>query len=291
MGKDVADKQFATLLTSGASYKDYLEKQIKALKDKQASGQNLTDGEQQQLFTLDLQIKEISGAKSAMDIFKDSVTRTINQAQTLAEKLEAIANAKERLANGSSGLVSEDDIAAANLFLTQEDEKNQQEIEDRVLAQFRTFEEQKASIQNEYALLRAEAQRLNDAERIKQINLAENEALSALNSSFLMQSESWKNLFTDLDALTVDQIDKLVREIQDKLNTADLKLNPADLKAVLDKLDEAKGKILDVNPLRLWAIPSQRYSKSNKTDLRKPPSRSKPTGKTSQNLQRRVSTL
>lgn len=250
MGKDVADKQFATLLTSGASYREYLDKQIKALKDKQASGQTLTDGEQQQLFTLDLQVKEISGAKSAMDLFKDSVTRTINQAQTLAEKLEAIANAKERLANGSSGLVSEDDIAAANLFLSQEDEKNQQEIKDRVLTQFRTFEEQKASIQNEYALLRAEAQRLNDEERIKQINLAESEALSALNSAFLMQSESWKNLFTDLDALTVDQIDKLVREIQDKLNTADLKLNPADLKAVLDKLEEAKSKILDVNPFK-----------------------------------------
>lgn len=250
MGKDVADKQFATLLTSGASYREYLDKQIKALKDKQASGQTLTDGEQQQLFTLALQVKEISGAKSAMDLFKDSVTRTINQAQTLAEKLEAIANAKERLANGSPGLVSEDDIAAANLFLSQEDEKNQQEIKDRVLTQFRTFEEQKASIQNEYALLRAEAQRLNNEERIKQINLAESEALSALNSAFLMQSESWKNLFTDLDALTVDQIDKLVREIQDKLNTADLKLNPADLKAVLDKLEEAKSKILDVNPFK-----------------------------------------
>ena len=250
MGKDVADKQFATLLTSGASYKEYLDKQIQALKDKQTSGQTLTDGEQQQLFTLDLQVKEISGAKSAMDLFMDSVTRTINQAQTLAEKLEAIAAAKEKLANGKSGLVSEDDIAAANLFLSQEDEKNQQELEDRVLTQFRTFEEQKTSIQNEYALLRAEAQRLNDEERIKQINQAENEALSALNSSFLMQSESWKNLFTDLDALTVEQIDKLVREIQDKLNTADLKLNPADLKAVLEKLDEAKSKILDVNPFK-----------------------------------------
>lgn len=250
MGKDVADKQFATLLTSGASYKEYLEKQIKALQDRQASGQSLTDGEQQQLFTLDLQVKEISGAKSNMDLFRESVTRTINQAQTLAEKLEAIAKAKEQLANGSSGLVSEDDIAAANLFLSQEDEKNQQEIEDRVLTQFRTFEEQKASIQNEYALLRAEAQRLNDEERIKQINRAESEALSALNSSFLMQSDSWKNLFTDLDALTVEEIDKLVREIQDKLNTADLKLNPADLKAVLDKLEEAKGKILDVNPFK-----------------------------------------
>lgn len=250
MGKDVADKQFATLLSSGASYKEFLDKQIKALKDKQASGQTLTDGEQQQLFTLDLQVKEITGAKSAMDLFKDSVTRTINQAQTLAEKMEAIAKAKERLANGDSGLVSEDDIAAANLFLTQEDENNQKELQDRVLTQFRTFEEQKTSIQNEYALLRAEAQRLNDEERIKQINQAESEALSTLNSSFLMQSESWKNLFTDLDALTVEQIDKLVREIQDKLNTADLRLNPADLKAVLEKLDEAKSKILDVNPFK-----------------------------------------
>lgn len=250
MGKDVADKQFATLLSSGASYKEFLDKQIKALKDKQASGQTLTDGEQQQLFTLDLQVKEITGAKSAMDLFKDSVTRTINQAQTLAEKMEAIAKAKEKLANGDSRLVSEDDIAAANLFLSEEDDKNQQELQDRVLTQFRTFEEQKTSIQNEYALLRAEAQRLNDEERIKQINQAENEALSALNSSFLMQSESWKNLFTDLDALTVEQIDKLVREIQDKLNTADLKLNPADLKAVLEKLDEAKSEILDVNPFK-----------------------------------------
>lgn len=277
MGKDVADKQFSSLLTSGASYREYLDKQIKALKDKQASGQTLTDGEQQQLFTLDLQGKEISGAKSAMDLFKDSVTRTINQAQTLAEKLEAIAAAKEKLANGKSGLVSEDDIAAANLFLSQEDEKNQQELKDRVLTQFRTFEEQKASIQNEYALLRAEAQRLHDEERIKQINQAENEALSALNSSFLMQSESWKNLFTDLDALTVDEIDKLVREIQDKLNTADLKLNPADLKAVLDKLDEAKSKILDVNPFKALSNSltevfkkqqdgSQKTSKQIKTD-------------------------
>ena len=53
-----------------------------------------------------------------------------------------------------------------------------------------------------------------------------------------------------MDALTVDQIDKLITEIQQKMSTADLKLNPADMKAVLDKLDEAKRKILDVNPFK-----------------------------------------
>ena len=249
MGKDVADRQFASLLANGTSYKAYLEKQVKDLQAKQQSG-SLTDGEEKQLFTLNLQLDEINGAKSAMDLFKESVSRTISQAQTLAEKIEAIAKAKEKLADGSSGLVSEDDIAAANLFLSEEDDKNQQAIEDRVLTEFRSFEEQKTSIQNEYALLRAEAQRLNDEDRIKQINRAEQEALSALNSSFLMQSDSWKNLFTDLDSLTVSEIDSLVREIQEKMNTADIKLNPSDLKAVLDKLEEAKAKILDVNPFK-----------------------------------------
>lgn len=56
--------------------------------------------------------------------------------------------------------------------------------------------------------------------------------------------------FSDLDSLTVEQIEKLIKDIQNKMNTADLNLNPADLNAVLDKLDEAKRKILDVNPFK-----------------------------------------
>lgn len=99
-------------------------------------------------------------------------------------------------------------------------------------------------------MLRSQAIAQNNEEILAKLNEGENEALSALNASFLMQSESWRNLFTDLDALTVEQIDKLVKDIQDKMNTADLKLNPADLSAVLDKLDEAKKKILDVNPFK-----------------------------------------
>lgn len=250
MGKDVADKQFASLLTSGASYREYLDKQIQALKDKQASGQALTDGEQQQLFTLDLQIKEISGAKSAMDLFKDSVTRTISQAQTLAEKMEAIAKAKERLLNGSSGLVSEDDIANATLFLSQEDEKNQKELEDRLLTEFRTYEEKRKSITDEYALLRTEAERNGNAERIRIINEAENEALSSLNASMLKQSDSWKKLFQDLDSLSTDELSHLIGDFEKQLREADLKLSPVDYKALMDSLNQAKEELINKNPFQ-----------------------------------------
>ena len=250
MGKDVADKQFASLLTSGASYREYLDKQIQALKDKQASGQALSDGEQQQLFTLDLQIKEISGAKSAMDLFKESVTRTISQAQTLAEKMEAIAKAKEKLSNGTSGLVSEDDIADATLFLSQEDEKNQRELEDRLLTEFRTYEEKRKSITDEYALLRTEAEKNGNAERIRIINEAENEALSSLNASMLKQSDSWKKLFQDLDSLSTDELSHLIGDFEKQLRKADLKLSPVDYKALMDSLNQAKEELINKNPFQ-----------------------------------------
>lgn len=264
MGQEVADTHFATLLQSGSSYKDYVEKEIQKLKDKQSTG-TLTEGESNQLITLNMQYDEITGAKSAMDMFRESVSQTINQAATLAEKLEAVANAKANIENGSSGLVGGDEQAAGLLFVTEEEEKIQKEIQERVLNDFRTYEEQKKNIQDEYAVLRLEAMRMQDQERVNQINKAETEALSALNASYLMQSESWKNLFTDLDSLTVEQIDKLITDIQSKMNTADLNLNPADMKAVLDKLDEAKKKILDVNPFKaLGNAISSVFSKSEK---------------------------
>jgi len=250
MGEDVANTHFASLLKEGSSYKEYVENQIQKLKDKQASGQTLSEGESNQLISLNMQYDEITGAKTAMDAFKESVTRAISQAQTLAERVEVIADAKNRLENGTSGLVGGDEKAEASLFLSEEQEKADQEIEERIISQYKTFEERKKAIQDEYALLRTSATAQNNADVLAQINQGEAEALSALNAQMLMQTESWKNLFTNLDNLTVTEIDKLVREIQTKMNTADLNLNPSDLKAVMDKLDEAKKKVLDVNPFK-----------------------------------------
>ena len=249
MGKDVADKQFSSLLKEGNSYKDYVEKQIQALKQKQASG-TLSEGEGNQLITLNMQYSEITGAKTAMDLFKESVNQAIGRASTLAEKLQAVADAKERLANGGTGLVGADEQAEANLFISEKDIETNKELQDKVLTEFKTYEEQKKQIQDEYALLRLQSNVQNNAELLAQVNKGEAEALSALNAQMLMQTESWNNLFSDLDSLTVDQIDKLITEIQQKMSTADLKLNPADMKAVLDKLDEAKRKILDTNPFK-----------------------------------------
>ena len=164
--------------------------------------------------------------------------------------MEAIADAKEKLANGSSGLVGADEKAEATLFVSEEDEKLQEEVQQKILSSYRTFEEQRNDIQKEYALLRAAAQKTGDQERINQVNKSEAEALSTLTANMLKQSDSWKKLFGDLDSLSVAEIDKLVADIETKLKDADLKLNPVDYRALIDSLNQAKETLISKNPFK-----------------------------------------
>lgn len=250
MGKEVADKQFEKLLTDGNSYKQYVENEIAKLEEKQNGGTKLTEGEGNYLISLTTQRDELNGEKTALEKFKQQVSDSIGQCQTLAEKIEAVAKAKAKLENGESGIVSTDERAEASLVLSQQDADLQKELQKTVLDDYRTFEEQRQSITTQYALLRTQAEKMGDAERLAQINKAEQEALSALNMSFLQQSESWKNLFTDIDTLTVAQIQKLISDIQKQLNAGNLKLSPVDYKVVIDSLNQAKNRIQELNPFK-----------------------------------------
>lgn len=250
MGKEVADKQFSKLLADGNSYKQYVENEIAKLEEKRNGGTKLTEGEGNYLISLTTQRDELNGEKTALEKFKQQVSESISQCQTLAEKIEAVAKAKEKLENGESHIVSIDERAEASLVLSQQDADLQKELQKTVLDDYRTFEEQRQSITTQYALLRTQAEKMGDAERLVQINKAEQEALSALNMSFLQQSESWKNLFTDIDTLTVAQIQKLISDIQKQLNAGNLKLSPVDYKAVIDSLNQAKNRIQELNPFK-----------------------------------------
>lgn len=257
MGEDVANKQFASLLKGGASYKEYVESQIMSLTINDGSRlserkgrTDLSVGEANFLGSLKAQYNEITGVKSAMDSFKDSVTQSISQAQTLAEKLEALAKAKDKLANGESGLVGADENAEASLFISEKDKELQEELQNTLMQKYRSFEQQKLDIQNEYKALREAAEKSGNQEMINRVNEAENEALSSLNAQMLMQTESWKKLFGDLDSLSVAEIEKLIADIEGKLANANLKLNPVDYKAVIDSLNQAKQELISKNPFK-----------------------------------------
>lgn len=257
IGESVANERFSSLLKNGESYKAYLESQIAILEKKQKSD-SITDGEGNFLISLKSQLDEINGVKSAMDRFKESMTATISEASTLADKIKIVSDFKAKLEKGELGLVGADQMAAAALFISEQETENQKKIQERLTNDFKTFEQKKNDIIEEYKLLRIQKQVQGNKQLLNMINKGEADALSAVQAQILMQSDSWTNLFSDLDNLTVSAIDALITEIEKKMKSADLKLNPADMKAVLDQLDIAKRKMIDTNPFQAMGIAIKR---------------------------------
>lgn len=247
MGEDVARSHFSELLKDGESYKEFVQNQINMLKEKQ-SNQGLTEGEGNYLISLNMQYNEITGAKTAMDAFKESVTSAISQAQNLSEKIQAIADAKDKITNGGSGLVGDDEKSEAALFVNEEDVKIQQEISQKLLDDFKDFDQKKQDIISNYNALRLSETAKNNEDLLKKINDGEKAALSALQAEQLQASTDWKNLFMNLDTLSAGEIQKLITNIENQISNSDLKLNPVDYQALLDSLNKAKDKVVELNP-------------------------------------------
>lgn len=250
VGKDVADKHFATLLQSGTSFTSWINNQIMELESRKTnSPETFSDGDANALNQLLAKKDEIAGVKSAMDLFKESVQQTLSQASTLAEKIQAVADLKEKLANGDFNL-NEDDTTQAAYSLDEQDVEYQKELQNTVMEDFKSYEEKKHSISAQYAAMRLTEQAQNNKELLERINQGEIDALSELEVAQLQASADWQNLFQNLDTLTASQIQKLVDNIQGKLRETNLKLSPADYKALIESLNQAKDKIVQLNPFK-----------------------------------------
>ena len=254
MGSNVANKQFENLLKSGSSYSNWIDSELGKLGVKGADGkytanEGLSENDNKRFLALAQEQDEISGAKSAMDKYQESLGRALQNAANLAEKLKVVAEYTDKVKGGEFGLNS-DETATALVGLGNQQSDFEGQLSDTLLNDFTTYNEKLLAIQTNYQALLTEAEKEGNTERIALVQQGMADAISALNAEMLMSTESWKQLFSDLDSLTVEQIDKLVNEIQTKMNTADLNLNPADLKAVLEQLDTAKKKVLDTNPFK-----------------------------------------
>ena len=249
MGKQVADTQFATLLKEGNSYSQWVNQEIARLEAKRNQDPNaFTSGDQQNLFSLTVQRDEISGKRSAMDAFRESIAQTINQATTLAAKIEAIAKAKESLAKSTS--LNPDEKLEIQNDLDSQDREAQKELNQAVLNDFKSYEEKKSEIVANYAAMRLTDVAHNNADLLARINKGEADALSAINAEQLQASTDWKNLFQNLDSLTAGEIQKLITNIEKAMSSADLKLSPVDYQALLDSLNKAKEMVVELNPFK-----------------------------------------
>lgn len=257
LGEDVANTQFANLLKGGASFKQYLEKQIAEMNQKKEAG-TLTEGEGNHLISLNMQYDEITGAKSAMDLFRESIVQAIDQASNLTEKLDAIATIREKLDKGDFHL-SQDETAAAELEFSEKKAEVQKEINESILKDFKTYEDRKNDIMADYNAMRLSDTVKNNEELLARINQGEANALSALNAEQLKASKDWQDLFANLDVLTASEISRLIANIEKQMSSGDLKLNPVDYQALTDSLNEAKEKVVELNPFKAMGTAFDNY--------------------------------
>lgn len=259
LGKDVADKKFADLIKSGTSFLAWVNGHINALKEAKAK-RGLSDEENSDLNSLMVQRDELMGVKSAMDAFKDSVEAAISKASSLDEKLQAIADAKDKLSNGGYGLNPEDKLQGA-IFLEDKQKAADQEVA-KMVEQYQDYTQKRLAIEKEFdadiSLLekkRTKAKATGNTDEvdkltgaIAQATAAKGKSLMAVDLEQLKADPDYIKAFENLNDASTETLEKLKQEFESAKQTAAESLNPEDLREYTSTIQELTDEINNRNP-------------------------------------------
>lgn len=258
LGKDVADKKFADLIKSGTSFLAWVNGHINALKEAKAK-RGLSDEENSDLNSLMVQRDELMGVKSAMDAFKDSVEAAISKASSLDEKLQAIADAKDKLSNGGYGLNPEDKLQGA-IFLEDKQKAADQEVV-KMVEQYQDYTQKRLAIEKEFdadiSLLekkRTKAKATGNTDEvdkltgaIAQATAAKGKSLMAVDLEQLKADPDYIKAFENLNDVSTETLEKLKQEFESAKQTAAESLNPEDLREYTSTIQELTDEINNRN--------------------------------------------
>lgn len=259
LGKDVADKKFADLIKSGTSFLAWVNGHINALKEAKAK-RGLSDEENSDLNSLMVQRDELMGVKSAMDAFKDSVEAAISKASSLDEKLQAIADAKDKLSNGGYGLNPEDKLQGA-MFLEDKQKAADQEVA-KMVEQYQDYTQKRLAIEKEFdadiSLLekkRTKAKATGNTDEvdkltgaIAQATAAKGKSIMAVDLEQLKADPDYIKAFENLNDVSTETLEKLKQEFESAKQTAAESLNPEDLREYTSTIQELTDEINNRNP-------------------------------------------
>lgn len=259
LGKDVADKKFANLIKYGTSFLAWVNGHINALKEAKAK-RGLSDEENSDLNSLMVQRDELMGVKSAMDAFKDSVEAAISKASSLDEKLQAIADAKDKLSNGGYGLNPEDKLQGA-IFLEDKQKAADQEVA-KMVEQYQDYTQKRLAIEKEFdadiSLLekkRTKAKATGNTDEvdkltgaIAQATAAKGKSLMAVDLEQLKADPDYIKAFENLNDVSTETLEKLKQEFESAKQTAAESLNPEDLREYTSTIQALTDEINNRNP-------------------------------------------
>ena len=188
---------------------------------------------------------ELKYAKQLDDVYKQitdsSLSEIDRETKGIKEKYQELRDTVTRLLEGGSiskekatewfGMIDQNEIAD-NL--------------EAVVNKYGSAEDKITKIQKEAAAARAKATENNRTDLIPQIDKQEQQDIGQVKADELMKTDDWINLFQNLDALSSREILRIIDNINEQLKNANL--DPINLKAVTDQLDEAYEMAAKKNP-------------------------------------------
>lgn len=133
---------------------------------------------------------------------------------------------------------------------------------DKLVQEYESYEEKRNRIAEEYAQKRALAMQKGDTGLINQLNKAEEKEIQQVNFDQIMGSDTYVQLFSNLDRLTVEKMIELRNKLEaewEKLN-----LSPEQLEALRSRIDEITNTINKKNPFAALADSIKRYKSGEK---------------------------
>lgn len=223
-GKESADKQFEDLISQNKTYIEYLESELQKLERKRETG-GLSSRDQQAIVDLNTKILEASGAKTPIDIFRDSLDKAKDQTQTLTQYLQQLRKEQEALAGDRTSLGIEKSLEINKRIADAENELSQnlkRFLEDR-----ETSEEAQYRIAQQYAELRIELAKqekegrvLNYEEALKKIDDAEKIAISEQQKRLLEASDYYRKIYGDIARYGIQTLSKLAEDTRQAFESA-----------------------------------------------------------------------
>lgn len=228
--------------------------------------------------------KEIENIKKADDAVKDlikTLTEEFNPLNTINKKYDEQINLlKEKLKT------AKDEVEKTKIEVAIEQVESKRDSEtknitnnvdyNKLISEYQSYEDKIKAIDDKMKADLLTNQTYYEAQKkalIKQGKLDEIKALEDIKKSKdaqiekqaaddtssivkdqLMGSEEWANLFSNMDEMTFQQIDNLIKQIEGKFNLLKGKFNPIDLKVILKQLNQAKNLVIEKNPFGSLAV-------------------------------------
>lgn len=213
---------------------DILDQQQKAIEDKEKERTNALLQQYSDYLTKKIQFEADYAENSRRLNQAITEAKTEDERKAYEQALAALNRQRERYANSTT--TGDTDY-------------------DAMVAEYRSYEEQRYAIEQEYEEKIRIAREHNDEELIKKLEQSRTKSISDLTAQKLKDSDSFKKLFDDLDDLTADAIIDLVNQLQAEINSlkVGVDISPEEVEALKKKLKEAHDKALEGKPFKALA--------------------------------------